>query len=150
MISYRDALPTDLPFIVGLSSANSVGPSPDDGQDHMGPDYLAALAAIDADPNHRLIVAEIDGQKVATCHLTFTPSVVRRGFWRLLVESVYVAPGLQGQGIGRQMMEWVHSEAKARGCSLVQLTSNKARADAHRFYRRLGYQQSHEGFKLWL
>jgi GNAT superfamily N-acetyltransferase len=150
MLTFRDATPSDLPFVIGLSVASNVGPSIDSGEDHMGPGYQDALNAITADPNQRLIVAELDGAPVGTLQLTFIPGVMRKGMWRLLVENVHVDPSHRSKGIGAQMMAFAHEQARARGCGMVQLTSNKARSDAHRFYERLGYARSHEGFKFWL
>lgn len=114
----------------------------------LGDEHLAAFAAIDADPNNELVVAEVGGEVVGVMQLTFVPGISRRGATRLLVEAVRVDSRLRGQGIGRAMMAWAHERGRERGASLAQLTSDKARGDAHRFYRSLGYAQSHEGFKL--
>lgn len=112
--------------------------------------HLAGFEAIEADPNNELVVAELDGKVIGTMQLTYVPGISRHGGTRLLVEAVRVDARLRGGGIGRQMMLWAHERGRARGCVLVQLTSDKRRADAHRFYRSLGYEQSHEGFKLSL
>jgi GNAT superfamily N-acetyltransferase len=80
--------------------------------------------------------------------LTFIAGISRTGASRRLVEAVGVDRGLRGQGIGRRLMEHAHERGRARGCVLAQLTSDKQRPEAHRFYRSLGYEQSHEGFKL--
>lgn len=149
-LSYRDARAADLGFIVRLIVDDSVAATPDkpDRPDH--PRYLAALAAIDADANQRLVVAELAGRPVGTLQLTFIPGINRLGEWRCLVEAVHVAPDHRNLGLGSEMIRWAVAEARARGCGLVQLTSNKKRLDAHRFYERLGFQKSHEGFKLAL
>lgn len=112
--------------------------------------HLAAFEAIDVDPNNEVIVAELDGAVVGTMQLTYVPGISRHGATRLLVEAVRVDARLRGGGIGRQMMLWAHERGRARGCVLAQLTSDKRRTDAHRFYLSLGYDQSHEGFKLAL
>ncbi len=150
MLSFRHATPADLPFLVNLIVVDNVGPSVDAGQDPNGAEYRAALAAIDADPNNELYIAELDGEAVGTFQLTFMPGLMRRGMWRGTVESVHIAPQHRDKGLGSRMMAFAHERCEARGCGMVQLTSNKARTDAHRFYRRLGYAQSHEGFKLFL
>lgn len=147
---YRDATAADLPFIVHLMVIDDVATPMDDAADPHAGHYLAALAAIDADPNQRLIVVEQAGLPVGTFQLTFIPGLMRKGMWRGLVESVHVIPERRSQGIGRRMMAWAVDTCRARGCGMVQLTSNKKRLDAHRFYRTLGFQQSHEGFKLFL
>ena len=149
-LSYRNATPDDLAFIVRLIVGDSVGTSADDPRDVQAPAYTDALAAIDADPNQMLLIAELSGEPVGTFQLTFIPGIVARGMWRGLIESVHVAPEFRNQGIGGRMMEHAVSLCRQKGCGLVQLTSNKARSDAHRFYGRLGFTPSHEGFKLTL
>lgn len=149
-LSYRDATTADLGFIVRLIVDDSVVATDDqpDRPDH--PRYLAALKAIDADPNQRLVVAELDGHPVGTLQLTYIPGITRLGETRCLVEAVHIAPTHRNLGLGSEMIGWAIAEARARGCGLVQLTSNKQRLDAHRFYERLGFKKSHEGFKLAL
>jgi GNAT superfamily N-acetyltransferase len=82
--------------------------------------------------------------------LTFIPGLARRGALRAQIEAVRVADGLRGTGLGSAMLRWAIDEARRRGCALVQLTTDKSRGDAHRFYRRLGFVASHEGMKLTL
>jgi len=149
-LSYRDATAADLAFIVRLIAEDAVAETPDraDAPDH--PRYLAALAAIEADPNQRLVVAEYEGKPAGTLQLTFIPGIARLGEMRCIIEAVHIAPDLRSRGLGSQMIRWAIEEARARGCGLVQLTSNKKRIDAHRFYQRLGFAQSHEGFKYSL
>jgi GNAT superfamily N-acetyltransferase len=110
----------------------------------------AAFEAIDADPRNELIVADEDGTVVGTCQLTFTPSLSRRGAERMTIEAVRVRGDLRGRGIGRALMAWSLERARERGCGLAQLTTDKRRTDAHRFYASLGFQPSHLGFKITL
>lgn len=113
--------------------------------------YQDAFAAIDADPNQFLAVAENDaGEVVGTLQLSFIPTLSRRGAVRALVEAVRVRADQRGSGLGGELMKWSIEEARRRGCALVQLTSDVSRTDAHRFYLRLGFEQSHAGFKLTL
>lgn len=149
-LSYRDATPADLAFIIGLIFDDAVAETPDRPDEPDHPRYLAALAAIDADPNQRLLVAEYEGRPAGTLQLTFIPGIARLGESRCLIEAVHIAPDLRSRGLGSQMIRWAIEEARARGCGVVQLTSNKKRVDAHRFYQRLGFAQSHEGFKYSL
>ena len=93
---------------------------------------------------------ELGGEVVAYLQITFIPGLSRKGSWRGQIESVRVASRLRGLGIGRQILEHAIELCRARGCSLVQLTSDKTRAEAHRFYGRLGFVASHDGFKLAL
>jgi len=149
-LSFRAATSADLPFIVRLLADDTVGAAMDDPGAANDPVYEAALAAIDADPNQEMIVAELDGQPIGCFQLSYIPGLFRRGMWRGQVENVHVSPAARSQGHGGRMMAWAIERCRARGCGLVQLTSNKTRAGAHRFYRRLGFTQSHEGFRLFL
>jgi GNAT superfamily N-acetyltransferase len=110
--------------------------------------YTSGLRAILASPENDLLVAEVDGAIVATFQLTLIPGMARRGALRLLVEAVRVRSDLRSAGLGSALMRWVtDSAAPALDAALVQLTSDAARVDAHRFYERLGFVGSHRGFK---
>lgn len=122
---------------------------PQDSTDDLGP-YLAAFEAIDRDPAHLLLVAEIEGRVIATMQVSFLPGLARRGAWRAEIEAVRVDAAHRSKGIGAAMITWSIEESRRRGCTQVQLTTNKQRTDAHRFYARLGFANSHEGFKLAL
>jgi GNAT superfamily N-acetyltransferase len=106
-----------------------------------------AFEAIDADPRNELIVADFDGAVIGTCQLTFTPSLSRGGAERMTIEAVRVRRDLRGTGVGRAMMAWALDRARERGCRLAQLTTDRRRADAHRFYESLGFVPSHIGMK---
>lgn len=142
---FRTAVEADLDRVVELIADDAVAR---DRTGTLGEAHRRAFAAIDADPNNELIVVERDGRVIGTMQLTVIPGISRNGASRLLIEAVRVDASLRGQGIGSAMMAWAHDRGRARGCALAQLTSDKQRPDAHRFYRTLGYAQSHEGFKL--
>ena len=144
----RTATPEDLPVVVALLAADQLA-TPPEAADDLGP-YLAAFEAIDRDPAHLLLVAEIDGQVIATMQVSFLPGLARRGAWRAEIEGVRVDAAHRSHGIGAAMITWSIEEARRRRCTLVQLTTNKQRTDAQRFYARLGFANSHEGFKLAL
>ena len=112
--------------------------------------YEAAFAAVDADPAHLLVVADDGGTVAGTLQLSFVPGLSRRGTLRAQVEGVQVAAAARGRGLGAAMVRWTVEEARRRGAALVQLTTDKRRSDAHRFYERLGFVASHEGMKLEL
>jgi GNAT superfamily N-acetyltransferase len=112
--------------------------------------YLDAFDVIDADPAHLLLVAEVGAEVVGTLQLSVLPTLVRQGAPRAQLEGVHVRSDHRGSGVGGAMVRWAVEEARRRGCALVQLTSQKRRTDAHRFYTRLGFANSHEGFKLSL
>ena len=148
----RRATIGDLPSIVELLIDDPLGLAREggDGPDAMEP-YVRAFEAVDADPaHHLLVVAEDDHLVVGTLQLSFLPGLARRGALRAQVEGVRVHPEKRNSGLGRALLQWAADEAERRGCALIQLTSDKQRADAHRFYTRLGYVSSHEGFKLEL
>ena len=149
-LTYRDATADDLGFIVRLIVDDNVVATNDKPDEPHHPRYLAALAAIDADPNQCVVIAEHDGQSVGTLQLTFIPGINRLGEFRCLIEAVHIAPTHRNLGLGSEMIRWAIEQARARHCGVVQLTSNKKRLDAHRFYERLGFSKSHEGFKLAL
>lgn len=147
----REAARDDIPAIVELLIDDQLGA----GRDGATTDtdlrpYLDAFAAINADPAHLLLVAIDERQVVATMQLSFIPGLARRGALRAQIEAVRVRQDHRSRGLGAALFAWAIDESRRRGCALVQLTTNKGRADAHRFYERLGFVASHEGFKLAL
>ena len=112
--------------------------------------YYSAFDTIDRDPNNELVVAEADGRIVGTLQLTYIPYLTYQGSWRALIEGVRVDAAVRGRGLGRRLIEHAIARARERGCAMVQLTSNKSRTDAIRFYESLGFTASHEGLKLML
>jgi GNAT superfamily N-acetyltransferase len=147
----REAVRGDLPAIVELLVDDQLGASRDGATtDAELQPYLRAFNAIDADPAHLLLVATDRGQVVATLQLSIIPGLARRGALRAQIEAVRVRKDYRSRGLGAAMFEWAINESRRRGCALVQLTTDKSRADAHRFYERLGFIASHEGLKLAL
>ncbi|WP_424536586.1 GNAT family N-acetyltransferase [Sphaerisporangium viridialbum] len=147
-VIFRPARREDVPLIVAMLADDPIAAAREgDPSDEA---YLAAFQAIAADPRQELVVAEADGEVVGTMQLTFVPGLSRRGGERALIEAVRVGASMRGQGLGRAMMRWAIDRARERGCRMVQLSSDKARADAHRFYTSLGFVDSHVGFKLGL
>jgi ribosomal protein S18 acetylase RimI-like enzyme len=146
--SLRRATKADLPRILALLIDDQLGATREN-LDDLAP-YERAFDAIDGDPAHLLVVGELNGEVVATFQLSFLPGLSRKGSWRAQIEAVRVSEVLRGQGVGALMIQWAIDQARERGCSLVQLTTDKSRAAAHRFYERLGFVASHEGMKLKL
>jgi GNAT superfamily N-acetyltransferase len=147
-LEIRAAVADDVPAIVGMLADDPLGAqreSPDD----LAP-YLSALERLSADPNQRLVVAVREGRVVGTLQHTIIPGLSRRGATRSIVEGVRIHADERGSGLGTELIEWAIGESRDQGCQLVQLTSDKTRADAHRFYERLGFTASHTGFKLQL
>ncbi|MBB4920682.1 GNAT family N-acetyltransferase [Streptosporangium saharense] len=146
-VIFRTATIEDVPVVLALLADDAVSGA---AQGEYGEAHRAAFEAIEADPHNELIVAELDGEVVGTMQLTYIPGISRGGALRLQIEAVRIAAHLRGRGLGGQMMRWAVERGRTRGCALVQLTTNKVRGDAHRFYDSLGFVASHEGYKLAL
>ncbi len=146
----REARPGDLPALVALFAADAIGGHGDTTAPEAADRYRAAFAAIAADPRARLYVAEKERRVVGTFQLVFVTSLPGRGAKRALIEAVQVDESLRGQRIGEAMVRFAMETAAAEGAVTLSLTSSKLRGDAHRFYRRLGFSNSHEGFKIAL
>jgi GNAT superfamily N-acetyltransferase len=149
-LTFRRAVEADLPFIVRLLTEDAVRVTDDRPDEPFHPRYVAALRELEADPNQMMMVAMLDGETVGTIQLTFIPGISGLGTKRCLVEAVHISPASRSKGLGSEMIQWSIGQARERGCGMVQLTSNKKRLDAHRFYERLGFLKSHEGFKYYL
>lgn len=147
---FRPATREDLPDIVRMLADDPLGATRETHAVPLAPPYLAAFDAIEADPNNELVVAVLGGRVVGVLQLTLIPSITYRGGWRALIEGVRVDASVRSEGIGRRLFEWAIARARERGCHLVQLTSDKTRPDAIRFYQSLGFVASHEGLKLRL
>ncbi|WP_067811906.1 GNAT family N-acetyltransferase [Actinomadura kijaniata] len=154
-LALRPATRADLPAVLALLA---------DEDDVVDPATVMvtraherAFAAIDADPRNEMLVLleEVDdrgegGTVVGCLQATYIPGLGKGGAERALIEAVRIRADRRGGGLGRTLMEHAIERAHARGCALVQLTSDKRREDAHRFYTGLGFARSHEGFKLVL
>ncbi|MBO1112864.1 GNAT family N-acetyltransferase [Bordetella petrii] len=149
-LQFRRARASDLDAIVALLADDVLGSGREDPSMPASACYVQAFDAIDRDPNQLLALAERDGAVVGCLQLSFIPGLSRRGLWRGQIESVRVAAGERGAGTGRAMFEWAIGQCRERGCGLVQLTTDKSRADARRFYESLGFAATHEGMKLEL
>ncbi|MEQ5872098.1 GNAT family N-acetyltransferase [Sagittula sp. NFXS13] len=149
-LSMRRAGMRDLDPIVLLLSDDVLGSGREDARLPANAAYRAAFEAIDSDTNQLLAVAEIGAEIVGCLQLTFVPGLSRQGMWRGQIESVRISSKVRGQGIGQRMFEWAIKACRTRGCGLVQLTTDKTRPDARRFYETLGFVASHEGMKLSL
>ena len=147
-IQFRRAVPDELEAIVALLANDPLGAQRERLQSPLPPSYAAAFAAIDRDPNHELVVACRAQTVVGVMQLTFLPCLTYCGGWRAQIEGVRIAADERSRGLGRQMIEWAVERARMRGCHLVQLTTDKSRPDAKRFYEALGFVASHEGMKL--
>ncbi len=147
---FRRATAADLPQIVKLLVDDELGRLRETPGPPPDVKYAQAFAAIDSDPNQFLAVVEQSGTLVGCLQLSFIPGLSRAGLWRGQIESVRIASSRRGSGLGRMLIEWAIEECRNHGCGLVQLTTDKARPDALRFYESLGFSASHIGLKLVL
>ncbi len=149
-LSFRLATIADLPDIIKMLADDTLGASRENVTGTLSEKYVTAFASIQADPKQELTVAEVDGTIVATFQLSFIQYLTYQGGLRAQVEAVRVHSAYRGRGIGTKVFEYTINRARAKGCHLVQLTSDKKRPDAIRFYERLGFKATHEGMKLVL
>lgn len=149
-IAIRKAAAADVAAIVAMLADDALGAQREDASLPLRDSYRSAFAAIDADPNQLLAVVEHDGEIIGCMQISFVPGLSRMGMWRGQIESVRIASHIRGGGVGRQMIVWAIEQCRERGCGLVQLTTDKSRSDALRFYQSLGFTDSHEGLKLSL
>ncbi|HEU4947842.1 MAG TPA: GNAT family N-acetyltransferase [Kribbella sp.] len=145
MRRFRLATREDLPAILALLADEDEVIDP--ARMTVGAAYESAFESIEADPRNELLVLD-DGEVVGCLQVTYIPGLGQRGRERALLEAVRIRADRRGTGLGRHLMEQAIDRARDRGCGLIQLTSNKRRADAHRFYASLGFTPTHTGFKL--
>ena len=167
MLRFRPAVRDDVPTLVALLADDELGARRERFADPLPASYYDAFEALDRDPHNELVVAVVSregkqgGQTevgavrseelvVGMLQVTFIPYLTYQGGWRALIEGVRVAASHRGRGIGRRLFEWAIDRARHRGCHVVQLTTDKRRPDALRFYESLGFAATHEGMKLHL
>jgi GNAT superfamily N-acetyltransferase len=149
-LQIREATENDLGAIVALFADDLLGGHGDTTDPEALPAYRAAFARIAASSNQTLYVADLDGAVVGTFQTMITTTLTGRGASNMIIEAVQTRADIRGRGIGAAMIGHAVAKAREEGLRLVQLTSNAARTDAHRFYERLGFTPSHLGFKMKL
>jgi GNAT superfamily N-acetyltransferase len=149
-LTFRKAVAADLVTIVGLLADDVLGASRETIQPEDAARYHEAFLEIDADPNQFLCVVEDGPEAVGTFQLTFIPGLSRGGAKRAQIEAVRVSSSRRNENIGEAMFKWAIDYSRSHECALLQLTTDKERPDAHRFYDRLGFEPSHVGYKLRL
>ena len=150
LVAIRPARHDDLPAIIALLANDPLGQSREDPANPLPAAYGQAFDDIAAQSGNHQFVAELDGVIVGCLQLTIIPGLSRRGTKRGLIEAVRVSANSRGLGIGERLVRHAIDIARVAGCGLVQLTTDKSRTDAHRFYERLGFVASHVGMKLEL
>jgi GNAT superfamily N-acetyltransferase len=149
-LQFRLATIEDLKDIVQMLADDTLGATREKPSDAMSNKYLKAFEIISADPNQELTIVEMNGEKVATFHLTFIQYLTHEGGLRAQIEAVRTSAKYRGKGVGKKVFDYAINRAKEKGCILVQLTTDKKRSDALRFYESLGFVATHEGMKLRL
>lgn len=146
----RRAIESDLEAIVDLLADDDLGRTREKPARPLAESYRDAFAEIQRDPNAELAVLERDGEVIGSLQLNFLRGLGLQGARRAQVEAVRIHSSLRGRRLGEFLIRWAIERSRAEGCHVVQLTTNLARTDAHRFYERLGFRSTHAGMKLAL
>ena len=147
---FREAKESDLPTLIKLLADDQLGSERESASLPLDQAYIDAFQSISTDQNNELIIVENNNEIIGMLQITYIPYLSHMGAWRCLIEAVRVHKNYRGQGIGTSVFKWAIQQAREKGCFMVQLTSNKQRDSAIRFYKDLGFIASHEGFKLQL
>jgi len=147
-VTIRRARRDDVAAIVAMLADDHLGRARERVEHPLPASYREAFERLDADPNITLVVAEEAGRVVGSLQLCILPGLSSQGASRGLIEDVRVASDRCSRGIGEQLVQWAVSEARARGCRLVELLTHQTRVDAQRFYERLGFAKSHVGMTI--
>ncbi|WP_078379880.1 GNAT family N-acetyltransferase [Sutcliffiella halmapala] len=149
-VTFRIATEKDLDRIVEMLADDVLGSQRERYEHPLPESYHKAFLAIETDPNNELVVACHNDEIIGVQQITFTPYLTHQGSWRATIEGVRTSSSVRGKGVGTELIRWGIQRAKERGCHLVQLTTDKKREDALRFYEKLGFHATHEGMKLKL
>lgn len=149
-LSYRKATKDDLANIVALLIEDDLGKNREVLDNKLDDAYLKAFELIDKDPNQYLMLSIMNETIVGTCHLTIMQSLTFKGSIRMQIEAVRVSAKMRGQNIGEHMIEHAIEYGKLHGASIIQLMTNKHRHRAKKFYKKIGFDATHEGMKLFI
>ena len=148
-LTFKKATPSDLLSIIHLLANDPLGKLREDFRLPLPQAYYDAFERIDQDPNQELVAVKNENEElIGTLQLSFIPYLTYRGGIRAQIEAVRIREDQRGKGLGEQLFQWAINRAKERGAHLIQLTTDKKRPDALRFYEKLGFQATHEGMKL--
>ena len=147
-VAFRVATKADLSTLVAMLADDELGAMRENATSPLPASYHRAFDAIESDPNNQILIAEAEGRIAGFLQLTFIPYLTYQGRWRALIEGVRVRSDLRGAGVGAALIEHAVDRARDHPCHLVQLTTDKRRPAALRFYERLGFRSTHEGMKL--
>jgi len=149
-LNFREAQENDLAALVNLLADDELGRQREDNSMPLNLAYKQTFQQISSDTNNQLIIVETKQNIVGMLQLTFIPYLTHIGSWRCLIEGVRIHKDYRGAGLGTEFFTWAIARAKAKNCTILQLTSDKQRPNAIKFYESLGFTASHEGFKLKL
>ena len=149
-LKHRKAVIDDLNEIISLLAEDKLGKTREKVSEILDQRYIDAFHKIDADANQYLMVLCESDQIIGTCHLTLMPSLTFTGSTRMQIEAVRVHKDARGKRIGEKMIEFAIEWGRAHGATIFQLTTNKERADALRFYEKIGFKATHEGMKFFM
>jgi len=147
-LNFRRATENDILNLVNLLADDDLGSQREDISMPLNQSYIDAFHSIDKDPNNELTVVESNTAMIGMLQLTFIPYLTHTGSWRCQIEGVRIAGNYRGKGLGSEFISWAIKRAKEKNCRIVQLTSDKQRPGALKFYESLGFAATHEGFKL--
>jgi GNAT superfamily N-acetyltransferase len=149
-LTFSEAAKENLSELIYMLADDELGMKREDSTMPPNQAYINAFNAIDSDANNELIIAKLNNEVIGLLQLTFIPYLTHQGAWRCLIEGVRVRKEYRGQGYGTALIQYAIDRAKQRQCTIVQLASNKQRSKAIKFYKQLGFVDSHIGFKLQL
>ncbi|MGD1892808.1 MAG: GNAT family N-acetyltransferase [Cyclobacteriaceae bacterium] len=147
-MEFRAATRKDVKAIVGMLADDELGSQRENFTDPLPDSYYSAFENISRDPNQELIVVEDQGEIIGTLQLSFIQYLTYQGGIRAQIEAVRIKRDRRGQGLGEQMFRWAIDRTRERGAHLLQLTTDKQRPEAIKFYEKLGFVATHKGMKL--
>ncbi|MCG8436219.1 MAG: GNAT family N-acetyltransferase [Gammaproteobacteria bacterium] len=147
-ILLRPAEKDDIKPIVAMLADDKLGRQRENYIQPLPKEYFLAWQEIKEDVNNELVVACAEKVIVGVLQITFIPNLTYQGSKRAQIEGVRVHKAYRSKGVGKQLFEWAIHRARENNCRLVQLTTNKSRAEAKSFYESLGFVASHDGMKL--
>ena len=149
-MNFRKATKNDVSIIVEMIADDKLGKKRENFQNPLPKEYLNAFKKISSDENQELIVVENEKSEIiGTFQLSFIQYLTYRGGIRAQIEAVRIRKDKRGIGIGKIMFEWAINRAKERKAHLLQLTTDKKRPKAIKFYENLGFKATHEGMKMY-
>ena len=150
-MKFKTAKKNDIPSIVRMLADDELGSKREDYKNPLPKKYYEAFQNIMQDKNQELVILENDNNDIiGTLQLTFIPYLTYQGGLRAQIESVRIHKNYRGQGFGKKIFQWAINRSRDKGAHMVLLTTDKQRPEAIKFYKTLGFNDSHIGMKLHL